>query len=187
VIAPEQGAKTRAITVLTALASAVRLLDRDRNLWPRGLWLLAAARRRRVDQAERIFELLIERLQDLDDPDVAHLVALARAYLGVAHMLSGRFAHCARTMDAVWAMGEPAIRIFRTMADHAIAREGRSAAFAASAALIVVGFIHEGMGQRTQAAAAYTECIDRFRRNRSPLVATNVLLARLSRRTVKDR
>jgi tetratricopeptide (TPR) repeat protein len=184
-IPPEQGAQARAVLRLTALASALRLLERDRDRRPRGLWQQMAARRQRVDQAERIFDLVLARVHDLDDPELAHLAVVARTYLSAAHMLSGRFSLSVSTMNAAWAMGEPAIRVFRSIADHAIAREGRAAALEASTALFVLGAIHEAIGQRAEAAAAYTECIERYRGSRSPLVGATVLFARLSRRTVR--
>jgi tetratricopeptide (TPR) repeat protein len=185
IIAAEQGVEARAVVLLTALACALHLLEQDRSLWPRGLWRQMSARRRRAAQAERIFELVIEHVRDLDDPDLAHLAAQARIHLSVVQMLSGRFGLSVSTMDAAWTMGEPAVRIFRTMADHAIAGDGRGAAWEASTALFVLGAVHEAIGQRPEAAAAYTECIERYRRSRSPLVIANVLLARLSRRTVR--
>jgi tetratricopeptide (TPR) repeat protein len=184
VIDAEAGWEAHAVLALTAVASGLRLLNRDRRLWPPQLWQPVARRRRRLDQAERIFDLLTERLDGADGPELAHLATLARAHLGSVRVVSGRLSLGVQTVDAALSTGAPAVKMLRTMADHAIDRTGRSAAWEASAVLFGLGFLHESMGQRAEAAAVYTECIERFRGSRSPAVCANVLVARLSRRTV---
>jgi tetratricopeptide (TPR) repeat protein len=187
VIDAEAGWKAHAVMALTTFASATRLLDRDRRLWPRALWREMRVRRRRLDQAERIFDLLIDRLSDLDDPDLKDMLVVTRTNLAAVQIGTGRVRDTVRTMEVAWAEGGPAVRVFRAAADKEIARDGQLAAFRASLALVEVGIVHESMGQRAEAVAAYTECIERSGRTPSPLVSTGVLLARLGRRTVTRR
>lgn len=184
VISPEAGLRTRAIIGLTSVASALRVLERGRSLWPPTLMRQMTSRRRRLDQAQSIFSLIVERLRDYDDPELAHLRAHARTYLAAVRMMRGQWVLGLRTVDAAFKMGEPAARIFRGWADEAIAREGRAAASEAAMALFVLGTLYEEMGRRPMAAAAYTECIARFGDYPSLLVRAQVVLSRLSLRKV---
>jgi tetratricopeptide (TPR) repeat protein len=184
VIDAEAGWKAHAVMDLTAVASAIGLLDRDRRLWPRALWREMRVRRRRLDQAGRIFDLLIDRLSDLDDPDLKDMLVVTRMDLAAVQIRTGRVRDAVRTTEVAWAAGEPAVRVFREAADKEIGRDGQLAEFRASMNLVALGAVHEGMGQRAEAVAAYTECIERFGRKGSPLVGSGVLLARLGRRII---
>jgi tetratricopeptide (TPR) repeat protein len=168
------------IALLAFLASLLGLLDHVS--WPAAIWQPMRTRRRRWDEAARALTSLTGRLDGSDSRELQSILVAALQALSTAQVLSGKLSLGFSTDDAMYAMGEPAIRMLRGWADAALTADGHFAQIEASGALLGLGVAYATAGQPSAATAAYAECIENFRRARSPIVQAFVIVARACHR-----